>query len=347
MNRRGSGELLILLIVLVVSIVGIFFFRSIKPSTDAVTIYVAHDQDYSEPILKDFEDETGIKVNAVYDTEASKSVGLVNRLIAEKDNPQADIFWNNEVSRTIQLKKEGVLESYKTPNFDKLASVYKDANGFWTGFAARARVVLVNTDLLTEAQYPDSLYDLTNARFKDKVTIADPRAGSTGSHVAALYTVLGQADAEQYLSDLKANGLNIAQSNGQTMEKVSNGEMVVGFTDTDDANEALSDGKPVKVVYPDQGEGGMGTLVIPNTLMMIKGAKNVDAAHKLFDYLISEKTEAALAATKSVQMPLLPGVDRPANVPDVSTIKPMQVNWETISENLAPSLDFVEKELIQ
>jgi len=119
-----------------------------KSEPQEVVIYVSHDQDYSEPILQAFEKESGIKVKAVYDTEASKTVGLTNRLISEKNNTQADVFWNNEVTRTIQLQKEGVLTQYYPQNYEKISAEFKDVDGYWTGFAARARVLVVNKENL-------------------------------------------------------------------------------------------------------------------------------------------------------------------------------------------------------
>src|SRR5438034_9364645 len=79
-----------------------------RSSTGEVTIYVSTDRVFSEPILKGYEQKTGVRVNAVYDTEEAKSTGLANRLLAEQNNPQADVFWSNEPVRTLVLKKRGV-----------------------------------------------------------------------------------------------------------------------------------------------------------------------------------------------------------------------------------------------
>ena len=103
-----------------------------------VVLYTALDQIFSEPIVKDFEQQTGIKVKVVYDTEAAKTTGLVNRLIAEKDNPNADVFWNNEIARSIVLKDKGILASYFSHSANDIPEQFKDKEGYWTGFAARA-----------------------------------------------------------------------------------------------------------------------------------------------------------------------------------------------------------------
>src|SRR5262249_54031158 len=79
-----------------------------------VTIYVSTDRVFSEPILKAYEQKAGVKVNAVYDTEETKSTGLANKLLAEKNNPQADVFWSNEPVRTLVLKSRDVLAPYKS-----------------------------------------------------------------------------------------------------------------------------------------------------------------------------------------------------------------------------------------
>src|SRR5437867_734707 len=76
-----------------------------------VVVYTSQDREYAEPIFQEFTRRSGIKVNALYDSEAAKTVGLANRLLAEKSHPQSDVFWNNEELRTWQLAAKGVLET--------------------------------------------------------------------------------------------------------------------------------------------------------------------------------------------------------------------------------------------
>ena len=86
---------------------------------ESVVVYVSEDQVFSEPILKDFERETGITVKSVFDTEESKSTGVMNRLIAEKDNPQADVYWANEPVRADALKQRGVSTPYDSASAER------------------------------------------------------------------------------------------------------------------------------------------------------------------------------------------------------------------------------------
>src|SRR5215208_2628711 len=117
-------------------------------ATNEVTIYVSTDRVFSEPILQAYEKKTGVKVNVVYDTEETKSTGLANRLLAEKNNPQADVFWSNEPVRTLVLKKKGVLAQYKSAAADGIPEIFRDPEGYWTGFSARMRVIVYNTKLV-------------------------------------------------------------------------------------------------------------------------------------------------------------------------------------------------------
>ena len=133
-----------------------------------VVIYTSLDQIFSEPILQAFEKDTGIKVKIVYDVEATKTTGLVNRLIAEKDNPQADVFWNSEIARTILLKNKGILSPYYSKQAADIPAQFKDIDGYWTGFAARARILIYNTTLLNPRKAPKSVFEFIKPEWKGK-----------------------------------------------------------------------------------------------------------------------------------------------------------------------------------
>src|SRR6266496_4091204 len=133
-----------------------------------VTIYVSTDRVFSEPILKTYEQRTGVKVNAVYDTEETKSTGLANRLLAEKNNAQADVFWSNEPIRTLMLKKRGVLAPYKSPAANGIPAIFKDPDDDWTGFSARLRIIAYNTKLVPASEAPQSIFDLSDPKWKNQ-----------------------------------------------------------------------------------------------------------------------------------------------------------------------------------
>jgi len=311
-----------------------------NPLAKEVVIYTSLDQIFSEPVLQEFEKKTGIKVRAVYDVEAAKTTGLVNRLIAEKDNPQADVFWNSEVGRTIILKQKGVLVPYQSPSATDIPQQFKDKDGYWTGFAARARILIYNKNLVKESGLPKSIFELTGPKWQGKVSMAYPLFGTTSTHVAAWYALLGPQKTEAYLTALKKNEVMIANGNSVVRDMVVEGEAAIGFTDTDDAHVAIQMGKPVAILYPDKE--GIGTLLIPNTVSLIKGAPHQEEAKRLIDYLLSKEVEGNLAFSASAQMPLRTGIETPAHVPGSKSIKAMEVDFYQIAENLEHASNFCQ-----
>jgi len=312
---------------------------------EEVVVYTSLDQVFSQPILGTFERETGIRVRPLYDVEASKTVGLVNRLIAEKRRPRADVFWNSEVIRTIQLVEKGVIAPYRSPFWDGFPEKMKDKTYHWTGFAARARVLIYNTRMLTKEQLPVSIFDLTDLQWKGRVTIGYPLFGTTATHVAALYAAIGPEGTEAYLKKLLENRVIVVDGNSMTRDLVVDGKAAVGFTDTDDAHVAISKGEKVDMFFPDRN--GIGALLIPNTVALIKGGPNPEPGKRLIDYLLSEKVESALSFAPSRQMPLRSGVKRPSDVVDISNIKAMAIDYLDVFKYLERSSRFCQEFFIR
>lgn len=173
-------------------------------SSREVTAYVSADRPFSEPVIQEYQRRSGVRVHVVYDTEETKSTGLASRLLAEKGRPHADVFWSNEPVRTLVLKSRGVLAAYQSPAAQGIAATFKDREGYWTGFSARLRVIVYNTNKVKAEEAPSSVFDLADPRWKGQVAIADPRFGSTSFHVAALYAEVGDERADDYFRKLKA-----------------------------------------------------------------------------------------------------------------------------------------------
>src|SRR5438128_11604276 len=179
-------------------------------SSKALVVYVSEDQIFSEPILKDFERETAITVKSVFDTEESNSTGVMNRHIAEKENTQADVYWANEPVRADALKQRGVSSTYDSPSAEGIADQFKDPDHYWTGFSARARVLLVNARSTIK---PAGVMAYTEASAKGRTAIANPLFGTTTAYVAALFTLWGNERTRTFMNDMKSNGVKMTTSN--------------------------------------------------------------------------------------------------------------------------------------
>lgn len=296
-----------------------------------VVVYTSVDQVFSEPLFRELENQSGIAVKAVYDTEETKSTGVVNRLLAEAGSPRADVFWCNDPVRPFLLIRKGLVLPYMSSNAAAIPSGFKAPDGTWTDFAARVRVLLVNKNKVAAADRPRSMQAFVDPRWKGQAAMANPVFGTTTMHIAALFTAWGDEKARAFLDGMKQNGVRIASSNGEVKRLVANGEVAFGVADNDDASEALKEGAPVEVIYPDQD--GMGTLLIPTSEVLIKGGPNSENGKKLIDFLLSAQAEKEMAERAS-HIPLRPGVEVPASVPKPGSIKLMQVDYGKVGETM-------------
>jgi iron(III) transport system substrate-binding protein len=229
-----------------------------------VIVYCAQDQVYAEPIFRDFENHTGIRVRAVYDSEAVKTVGLANRLLAERRHPQCDVFWGNEEMRARQLAARGV---------------FAVSNG-WAAFGYRSRRIVINTNRVSAAAAPRRLTELTNAAWRAKVALAYPQFGTTATHFHALRQRWGEPGWIAWCRALAGNRPLFVDGNSVVVRLVGRGEAWLGLTDSDDIAAGAREGFPI-MALPMNEE----TLLLPNTVAITRGAPHPEPAHQLLECL--------------------------------------------------------------
>ena len=241
-----------------------------------------------------------------FDAESTKTVGLAEAIAAEGRRPRCDVFWNNEILHTLRLKQRGLLEAYVPPIAKSYPAAYRDPQGFWHGFAARARVLVVNTKLVGEKDRPASILDLADPKWRGRAAMAKPLFGTTATQAACLFAVWGDRRAKEFFRAVKRNDVQILSGNKQVALAVAAGRLAFGLTDTDDALIEVEKGMPVAIVYPDQGADGLGTLLIPNTLAIVRGWPHPAAARRLVDYLLSPEVEAGWPPAQAPRFRLNP-----------------------------------------
>ncbi len=305
-----------------------------------VVVYAALDREFSEPVLKDIGAELNFNVLPRYDVESNKTVGLANAIIAEKNRPRCDIFWNNEILHTLRLQEAGLLESWSCEPAKRYPSDFVSADQEWFGFAARARVLIVNTDLVSASDRPTSINDLLDEKWKGKCAIARPLFGTSATHAAVLFDQLGEKEATDFYRRMSDNAA-VVGGNKQVAQRVAAGQFAFGLTDTDDAIIEIENARPVAIVFPDQGDQQQGTLFIPNTLCVIKDGPNTVRAKKLVERLLAADIETRLARCDSAQIPIANDVDMRSRVEPADELKFMQVNfgsaakkWDSVSKTL-------------
>lgn len=277
-----------------------------------VVVYCSADAEYALPILDLFTKSSGIAVDPVFDTEATKTTGLVNRLLAEKSRPRADVWWSSEPFGTIRLARAGVLATYRSN-----AAETAQPGGWpahlkqgpdapqWYAFGARARVFVRNTKLVSEQHAPTALDDLLDPRFAGRVGMARPQFGTTRGHMAAVLAERGEASFVSWLRAMKASGARLMDGNAAVARAVATGELHVGLTDSDDVFAGQAQGWPIAPGF----EREPRTLVlVPNTVARVAGNPAGESAGALIDFLLSPAAQRALALTPSRNLPVDPAL---------------------------------------
>jgi len=296
-----------------------------------VVVYAALDREFSEPAFDTYAAASGVKVLGKYDIESTKTTGLVNAIINEGGRPRCDVFWNNEILHTIRLQKRGLLQAYQSPQAEHFPASYRSSTGHWYGLAARARVLLVNTDKAPAGKRPASILALADPQWKGRCGIAKPLYGTTATHAAVLFATWGEAKATAFFQKVQANA-EVMSGNKTVAQAVASGELHFGLTDTDDAIIEVERGAPVAMVFPDQQNGQAGALRIPTTLCILKGAPHLQQAQQLVDHLLQPAVEQRLNSGPSAQMPLHQASKTRGRVLPEQEIRWMEVDFEKAAD---------------
>jgi iron(III) transport system substrate-binding protein len=289
------------------------------PKTEVV-LYTSVDQPIAQKVIDAFKKKSGISVRLVTDTEATKSVGLAERLRAEKANPICHVWWGNEPFHTIALAEEGMFQPLDVKSFAEIESQFKDGNLRWAGNGLRVRVMAVAEG---SPDITGSIQDLLDPRFKDKIALARPVAGTTAGHVSALYALWGQEKADGFFRKLKENGAIMVGGNSVVAEQVGKGNMTLGLTDNDDIASAQRAGGELWETIPDQS--GEGTLAIPTTVALVDRKDQPEAAKQLAEFLLSSQVEGMLMDDHFIAASTRSGP---------GSIKVMKVSYAAIARHL-------------
>lgn len=255
-----------------------------KKDAGSLVIYSPHPLEFIDPIVNEFENKTGVKVEVV----AAGSGELLKRVEAEGDNPMGDILWGGSLS-TLEPKKE-YFEKYKSVNEEFVYDEYKNEDGTITRFSVIPSVIMVNKNLIGDIKI-EGYEDLLNPALKGKIANADPtKSSSSFEQIVNQLYAMGNGDPEKgwdYVAKLTKNLDGKLLSGSSAVYKgVGDGEYTVGLTFEEAAVKYVKDGAPVEIVYPKEG-----TIAKPDGVVIIKNAKNMENAKKFIDYVTSKEAQ--------------------------------------------------------
>lgn len=264
-----------------------------------VILYTSADGEVADPVLALFTQRTGIRVESVRDTEATKTTGLVRRIIDKAASPKAEVFWSNEAMAVARLEREGLLAP--------LADGSKYAR-----LASRARVIVYDTRSVAPSRTtptpPSGLADLLRPEFKSRIGIARPQFGTTRAHISAVRLALGEPAFREWCSRLRDHGIRQYAGNSSVVQAVANAEIAIGLTDTDDVWAGKRNGWPLEMAYPSDDAIVPRPILIPNTVALLKHASGSAPARSLLDFLRGTDVERLMVESELKHIPRDPAL---------------------------------------
>ncbi len=312
----------------ILAVGAVTFYWTIVRQPPELVVHTTVDRTLSESIVGWYGTRTGTMVLPQFDNESDART-LANLRPFESPGAQCDVVWSNDITRTIRLKDKGLLAPFLPSNAADIPATFKAKDGTWYGCAAEARVLLVNTELVSDEAHPQSIQDLVDPRWKGKIGIARPSSGTSATHAACLCASWGEERTRDFFRKLKANGVKLFSSNRQVALAVGNGEIAVGLTNSSDAIAELVAASPVVMIYPDRGSDQLGTLFIPTTVAVVRGARHQRSAEGLANFLLSADVAKALATSAEARIPLGARSKIKSVTETPQTVHAMAVDFET------------------
>lgn len=268
-----------------------------------LTVYCPHPLEFIDPMVAEFESQTGIQVEVV----AAGTGELLKRVESEANNPLGDVMWGGSLG-TLEPKVD-LFEEYYSANEDDVAPENKNTDGKITRFSVIPSVLMVNTDLIGDIKV-EGYEDLLNPELKGKIAHADPsKSSSSFEHLVNMLYAMGNGDPEKGwdYADALAGNLDgkLLSGSSAVYKGVADGEYTVGLTFEEGGAKYVASGSPVKLVYMKEG-----VVSKPDGVAIIKGAKNMDNAKAFIDFLTSKETQTMMAAElnrRSVRNDVAPG----------------------------------------
>ncbi|HHT73403.1 MAG TPA: ABC transporter substrate-binding protein [Firmicutes bacterium] len=288
----------------IIAVVLALVLATAAAAQDRLSVYVSFEEPLARIVFEEFEKDTGIKVDWI---RLSTGEALA-RIDAEKNNPQASVWYGGVGLNHIDAKNKGLTEPYESPNAKAIPDQFKDPDHYWTGIYAGALGFVSNLDRLEElgAEPPKSWKDLLDPKFRDEIQMANPGSSGTAYNViATLVQIWGEDEAFAYLKELDKNIQQYTRSGGAPFRAASIGEITIGINYSHDIVKLIADGYPVTLTFPEEGTGYEVA-----SISLIKGGPNPELARTLVDWALSERAAQIFAdwyLTPFVKANLQPG----------------------------------------
>lgn len=308
---------------------------------DKIVVYTSRKEEFVAPLLAKFTKDTGIKADALYADDA-----VINRLKEEVGSPRADILIGNDAGALeyLRLKKVLAPADQAIVGIESIDSAFRAADGSWFGLSARTRVLMYNKDLITDAQMPKTMEELTDPKWKGKFAIARGGNGSVIAHVSALRAEWGDAKTEEWIRKVKDNAGAITDGHGDIRKAVGAGEFSFGLVNNYYYHQQLleSADNNVGVIYPDQGDGEMGAVVNAAGVGLVAGGPNRTAAREFAQWVLLPENQRAFS-NASLEVPINPAIEAPDGTAAIDSYKVNDLPLSKLGEVWEDTRSLIER----
>jgi iron(III) transport system substrate-binding protein len=333
--KRWSGKLVVILVALAAVTA-----LPIKGTAKDLVVYSSVDEENAKKILNGFSKATGGKVQMVF-----LSTGpALSRIEAEKANPQADVWFGAPNENHIMAKNKGLTQPYVSKNVSALDPNFRDPQGYWHAFYMNPLGVGVLAEELNKRNIktPATWAEMTNPAYKGLIQMPSPQASGTALVVImTLVQIYGEDKAYGYMKAVNPNVQTYTQSGTGPAKSLAIGEAKIAIQFTPAFLQLMDEGYPVKVVFPTEGVGYESP-----ALSIVKGAKNMDSAKELVDWILAKEGQETLSAQKTFFFPVRKDVSAGKGLPKLSDIKLIEYDRDALANDRNRLVDRWVKEVL-
>ncbi|MFB5763930.1 ABC transporter substrate-binding protein [Paenibacillus medicaginis] len=290
-----------------------------------LTIYSPNAAEINNPIIKEFQERTGITVDLI----TGGTGELLKRVQAESGNPLGDVFWAGGADSLASYSE--YFEPYKTSEYDNLLPNYVDESNTWTPFNALPMVITYNKEIVSEQDLPKSWEDLLKPKWKGQIAFADPsKSGSSYTQAVTMLTAFGRDNEKgwDFVKKLVANmDGKILSGSSLVQRAVPDGEFALGITLEDAALRYIEGGSQIGIIYPEEG-----TSAVPDGAAIIKGTKHLNEAQQFIDFVVSKDVQE-LVQDEFKRRSIRKDVDPVEGLPQTADIKLVDYDFKWASDH--------------
>ena len=325
-NGTALGIFVILIVVVLAAACGSDETSVPGPNNPGnLTIYTAREESLVGPMIKQFEDATGIDVGVRYGSNA----GLAATIQEEGSNSPADVFFATDPGLLGSMSN--LFSVLPSSILDQVPAQTRSREGQWVGVSGRARVIVYNTEKLTEADLPDSILDFTDQKWKGRIGWP-PNNGSFQAFVTAMRVNLGEDVTRRWLEGIQDNDPKVYPKNTPIVQAVAQGEIDVGFVNhyylyrfLEEEGESF----PARNYHP-KGKD-LGAVILVNGAGILATSQDKENAERFLNFMLSQVGQQHFT-NQTFEYPLIEGVKTNPGLTPLDQIELPDVDLSLLSD---------------